>query len=185
MNHRTQPIIELLLLSSFILHPSSFLRADGGTLRLHEQAGNYQVAVFTSPTPLRAGPVDVSVWVQDAATGESVTEACVTVRLTARGSGAVAEYQATTDAATNKLFRAAVFQLPEPGWWDVDVTIEGPHGSARVPFGVEADDALPRWRTLWLWFGWPALAVALFGIHQVLVRRKSRPRARAGAGVLE
>src|SRR5207247_2257125 len=43
--------------SSFILHPSSFLRADGGTLCLLERAGGYQVAVFSSPTPLRAGPV--------------------------------------------------------------------------------------------------------------------------------
>jgi len=42
------------------------IRADGGTLRLWERAGNYKVAVFTDPTPLRAGPVDVSVFVQDA-----------------------------------------------------------------------------------------------------------------------
>src|SRR5215469_9783232 len=108
MNHRTPPIIGLLIVSSFILHPSSFVKADGGAVRLREQAGAYQVTVFTSPTPFRAGPVDVSVLVQDAATGECVPEARVSVRLTARGTGDMLEYPATREAATNKLFHAAV-----------------------------------------------------------------------------
>jgi hypothetical protein len=180
MNHPTQPIIGLLLLSSFILQPSSVARADGGAVRLREQAGAYQVTVFTSPTPFRAGPVDVSVLVQDAA-GECVPEARVTVRLTARGSGEVLEYPATAEAATNKLFHAAVFQLPEPGWWDVAVAVNGPHGPALFRFGVQADEPLPRWLELWPWFAWPALVVALFGVHRVLVRRKV-PSARSSAG---
>jgi hypothetical protein len=50
--------------------PPSGLRADGGAMRLSERAGGYRVTVFTDPTPLRAGPVDVSVFVQDADTGE-------------------------------------------------------------------------------------------------------------------
>jgi hypothetical protein len=178
MNRRLQPILGLFLLSSLIPHPSSLARADGGTLRLRERVGNYQVAVFTSPTPFRAGPVDISVLIQDVAAGEHVAEARVTVRLTARGSGQVVDYPATTDAASNKLFHAVVFQLPEPGWWDVDVAIDGPQGSARIRFAVEADEALPRWQTLWPWFGWPVLAVGLFGIHQVLVRRKVRPQGK-------
>src|SRR5262245_28715306 len=101
--------------SSFILHPSSFLRADGGTLCLLERAGRYQVAVFTSPTPLRAGPVDVSVLVQDTATGEQVPCVQVSVRLSPRdGDGPPLEHAATAEAATNKLFHAAKFDLPAP-----------------------------------------------------------------------
>ena len=173
VNRRTQPLIGWLLLSSFILDPSSFARADGGAVRLREQAGAYHVTVFTAPTPLRAGPVDVSVLVLDAATGEYVPEARVTVRPTARGTGAVLEYPATTEAATNGLFRAAVFDLPDAGWWDVEVIVEGPHGQARLRFGLEVDEALPRWLELWPWFTWPALAVALFGLHQVLVRSRT------------
>jgi hypothetical protein len=172
MNYRIQPILSLLLFSSFILHPSSFARADGGAVRLRERVGGYQITVFTSPTPFRAGPVDVSVLVQDAATEGYVPDARVTVRLTARGTGEVLEYQATTEAATNKLLRAAEFQLPEPGLWDVAVAVEGPHGLALVRFEVQADEPLPRWLDLWPWFGWPAFAVALFGTHRVLVRLK-------------
>jgi hypothetical protein len=173
MKYRKRLIIQLLLLSLLIPHPSSLARADGGTVRLREQAGAYQVTVFTAPTPFRAGPVDVSVLVLDAGTGEYVPEARVTVRLAARGTGDVLEYPATAAAATNKLFHAAVFQLPEPGWWDVDVAVEGPRGPAFVQFGVEADEPPPRWLELWPWFAWPALGVAFFGVHRVLVRRKA------------
>src|SRR5437588_12678333 len=100
MNHRLQPIIMLLLFSSLLLPPSSFARADGGAVRLCERAGNYQLAVFTAPTPFRAGPVDVSVLVQDAATGECIPQARVTLCLTAQGSGRVLEYPATSGAAS-------------------------------------------------------------------------------------
>jgi hypothetical protein len=170
-------LVRLILVSCLLLAPSSLLQADGGAVRLRERAGSYEIAVFTSPTPFRAGPVDVSVLVLDAASGECVPEARVTVRLIGAGAGQVLEYPATVDAATNKLFHAAVFQLPESGWWDVEVAIDGSHGPARVRLEVEAGERPPRWLDLWPWFGWPAFAVALFGIHQVLVRRRVRPAA--------
>jgi hypothetical protein len=143
-------------------------------VRVRERSGNYQITVFTSPTPFRAGPVDVSVFVQDAATEECVPEARVMVRLTASASGQVLEYPATAEAATNKLFQAAVFRLPEPGRWDAEVAVEGARGPACVRFELDAAEPLPRWLDLWPWFGWPALAVALFCAHRALVRRKAR-----------
>jgi len=155
-------------------------RADGGTVRLRERAGDYQIAVFTSPTPFRAGPVDISALIQDAATGECVPEVRVTVRLKAPGSGCVLEYLATSEAATNKLFRAAEFELPEPGWWDVTVAVEGTRGPAVVQFGLQADEPPPRWLDLWPWFCWPTVAIALFGIHRVLLLRKASPAGNGG-----
>ena len=68
--------------------------------------------------------------------------------------------------------RFDLFDLPEPGVWDVEVMVEGPHGPATVRLEVEAAEAAPRWRTLWPWFGWPALAVVLFGVHRLLARRR-------------
>src|SRR5436190_18787491 len=89
--------------------------ADGGDIRLSEQQGNYRITVFSAPTPLRAGPVDVSVLVQEAASGEPVPDAEVMVKEVRRGSlGVERRHPATTEAATNKLYRAATFDLPEP-----------------------------------------------------------------------
>jgi len=177
--------LRLFLLSACLLVSLSPCpaRADGGTLCLLQRAGGYQVAVFSSPTPLRAGPVDISVLVQDASTGEQVPKARVMVRLTLRGaSGAVLQHQATTEAATNKLFHAAKFDLPGAGRWDVDVRIDGPLGAARVRCELEAAEPLPRWREVWPWVGWPILVVVLFCLHQLLVRRRSRAAAIPPAG---
>jgi len=168
-------MIPLLLASSFILHSSSFLRADGGTVRLSEQKGNYRITVFTAPTPLRAGPVDVSVFVQEAATEEPLSDVRVAVKAVRRGSlGAPICHSATAEAATNKLYRAAIFDLPEPGWYALGVCIEGALGKAQVCLEVEAAEPLPSWPGMWPWVGWPVVAILLFGVHQLLVRRKLR-----------
>jgi hypothetical protein len=144
---------------------------DGGSVRLSATKAGYRITVFTAPTPFRAGPVDISVLVQDARTGGPLPEARVIVRLAKAGQPAL-EYSATQEAATNKLLRAAQFELPEPGRWEMEVQVEGVHGPAVIGGEVEAAAPLPRWRELWPWFGWPALVVALFGMHQVLGRRR-------------
>ena len=108
--------------------------------------------------------------VQDASTGDLVTQARVIVRMTKAGRLAL-EYPATTEAATNKLFRAAQFELPEPGRWELRVEVEGLHGPAVIGGEIEAAEPLPRWREMWPWIGWPALAIVLFSIHQMLTRR--------------
>jgi hypothetical protein len=165
----------IVCLSPWLVVYPAAARADGGVPRLSELASGYRVSVFTSPTPFRAGPVDVSVLVQDADTGELIPDVRVTVRAAPRGRPETAvSHEATAEAVTNKLYRAAVFDLPEPGWWDVDVMVKGGRGSAQVRFAVEAADPLPQWRALAPWVGWPALAVALFSLHQFLVRRKTR-----------
>jgi hypothetical protein len=163
------------LVAFFLLNLAtlSSVRADGGTVRLSQRQGDYRITVFTTPTPFRAGPVDISVLVQDAVTGRPLPEAQVTIRATPRDHlGNAILRSATSEAATNKLFRAAVFELPEPGWWEVEVAVESARGEARVRFEVEAAEAAPPWPSLWPWLAWPVAAVLLFGVHQWLVRRK-------------
>jgi hypothetical protein len=171
-------LVWLLLPSSFLLPPSSFLWADGGTVRLSQRAGGYQITVFTAPTPFRAGPVDVSVLVQDAATRQALPKAQVTVWAAPLGEGhAAVSYPATTGAATNKLLQAALFELPKPGWWHLDIVVQGPRGQSQVQCEVEAAEPRPRWVAFWPWATWPALVILFFGVHQVLVRsRFGRPR---------
>jgi hypothetical protein len=148
-------------------------RGDGGTLRLTGKQGRYHINVFTAPTPLRAGLVDISVLVQDASTGDLVTQARVIVRMTKAGLPAL-ENPATIEAATNKLFRAAQFELPEPGRWELRVEVDGVYGQALIAGEIEAAKRMPRWREMWPWIGWPALAIVLFCIHQALARRAGR-----------
>jgi hypothetical protein len=171
----SRALLGLLLFAAVVLQPRGVLHADGGAVRLSERKGDYRITVFTSPTPLRAGPVDISVFVQNAATGEPIPEAGINLRAMPRDRPeATISQRATTEAATNKLFQAAVFDLPEPGWWDVVIIVEGLREQIEVQFEMEADEPLPRFWEMTPWIAWPAAAILLFCVHQWLVRRKSR-----------
>ena len=60
-----------------------------------------------------------------------MTQAQVIVRMTKSGRLAL-ESPATTEATTNKLLRAALLELPEPGRWEIFT-----HGGRR-PTGIDA-----------------------------------------------
>jgi hypothetical protein len=172
-------IIHLFLVSSLILHPSSLLLADGGAIRLSERKGSYRITVFTAPASLRVGPVDISVLVQDSSTDELVANVRVNIKIERQGFPRVTLNQpATTEAATNKLYFAAVFDLPEPGWYSVDVSVDGAAGTVKIGFEQEVAEPLPTWVAVWPWVVWPFMVILLFCAHQFRVRW-SRQRTQA------
>jgi hypothetical protein len=148
---------------------------DGGTIRLSRSDGAYRISVFSSPTPFRAGPVDISVFVQDPVTGEPVPEVKITVSFSPCARPEQVIYHvATSDAATNKLLKAAVFELSEPGCWVVDVAIRGEQGDGRVRFALEAGKRTSEWPAMWPWIVWPIPVILVFSVHQFLVRRRQQ-----------
>ena len=156
----------LLGAGSFFLAASALL-ADGGTLRLSKVSGPYRLTLFTSPTPLRAGPIDVSVIVCDAATGERLPDARVKIRLAPAGQPEDATTRlATTDHATTKFFQMASFDLPRPGPWMVAADVDGPRGPARVATQLEIAPSLPRWIDRVGWIALPLLPIALFAARE-------------------
>jgi hypothetical protein len=165
-----------LVLCTLLLCPAAS-RADGGTLRFSKQTGDYRVTLFTSPTSLRAGPVDFSVLVQSAGSGAPLLDVPVAVHVypqaePRRRIGG----PATSTAATNKLFRAISLKLLEPGRWHVEVEMGAPENPARIGAEIEVGPPLPSWIDLGMWIGWPAGAIVLFTIHQYLVQRGNRRR---------
>jgi hypothetical protein len=154
-----------LLATAFSVH------ADGGTLRLSQRRGPYRVTVFTAPTHLRAGPVDISVLVQDADSSKPLLDVPVEVRVrsvdvpeTAMGG------LASVEAATNKLFRALQLDLAPAGRWRVEVTAGG---TETAGFEMELGEALPSWLGLAGWIAWPVLVIFLFAVHAWLARKPS------------
>src|SRR5262245_4665046 len=108
--------------------------ADGGVVRAIERDGGLQISAFTSPDPVVAGPVDISVLVQDAATGAPILDSQVQVAITPRSHAAeIVTLSATTEAATNKLFRACELELG-PGRYEVLVTCDAVGTCGRVRF---------------------------------------------------
>ncbi len=148
-------------------------------LRCWDRQGRYEIAVFTAPNPFVAGPVDISVLVLDSSTGEPVLDAIVIVEVAPRDRPDAAEsHPATSGAATNKLFYAALFDIAEPGPYSVEVVIEKAKEVTRARFVVEVADDQFGGMDLWPWICWPAPVIVLYGIHQWLVWRKGRDKSR-------
>ncbi len=148
--------------------------ADGGRVVLMERQGAYRISVFTSPDPLRAGPIDISVLLQNAETGQPLTSVPMNVTLKPSGRpGPTIRAVATNDAATNKLLSAALMDLPTPGSWDVEISYFAGQGAGPVRFTIKAGEQSIAWTGVWPWFSWPAGVVILFGIHRRLVAQKA------------
>ena len=151
---------------------------DGGTLRFSGRRGDWSIAVFTAPAPLCAGPVDLSVLVLDAETGRPITDVPIEVRAGRLGSGEFGiRMPATTEAATNKLLRAARLELHDPGLWHIEISVGEINPSPPVAFDVEVAAPPPRWRQMIPWIAWPILPIGLYAITQRRPRRSSRGRA--------
>jgi hypothetical protein len=159
-----------------LLGPScAIVLADGGRVVLVERQGDYRISVFASPDPLRVGPIDISILLQDVSTDAPVADAEIDVSLSSRDQRSpTIHVTATNAAATNKLLRAALLDLLTPGIWDTEIAISADHGPAKVRFAIEASPPFPRWLTVWPWFTWPVGAVFFFCLHRHLVWRKQR-----------
>jgi hypothetical protein len=145
------PILALLVLS-FVLQvavPAQWVLANGGTIQVSSaQAGPYQVTVLTSPSPMLAGPVDVTVAVSDPrvtdpAKDNTVLDAQVAVIVQQVGGGSVpSTFPATHEQATNKLLYQANVSVPSGGQWQFSVQVAGPDGGGTVQFSSDVGSSL-------------------------------------------
>jgi len=166
---------------ALLLH-SQLAYADGGTLRLSQRRGQWQISVFTSPAVPSVGPIDISTLVQDASTGRIRDDVPVTVRLQSiEPQGLTLEQEATAGAATNKLFRAALIDLPAAGKWRTEILLGDESHSASAndrnspTLAFDFDVAPPpaQWLSVAAWVAWPIGVIAVFLLHQILVARSA------------
>jgi hypothetical protein len=157
---------------------SAAAHADGGRLRMHEPAGPFVVTLFTTPDPLRAEEADFSVALERAGTGELVSDADITLRLTPEeGERGAIELQATRQAATSAFMQAADVKLPHAGNWKVMVLVKRGVESGSCETTVDVRPALPIggqifWEILLVPF-----AILIFAVHRWLKRKQRRPIA--------
>ena len=147
--------------------------ADGGTVQFEKSAGPFVITVFTTPSPLRAGPVDISLMIQSRDSQQPVLDCQALVQL--RKEAAInIRSEATHEAAQNKLLYAAPVNVPEPGPWELKVAIQHGDDSINVSGEITVAPANPvllvYWRSLIL----PPLLISLFAVNQWLKRRSTK-----------
>lgn len=155
-----------------LVFSGSALQGDGGRVLAEKQMAEYRVVLFGNPTPLRAGLADFSVLLQENGTTRPLLDAKVDFRLNKlsrptpelawKGIGCVTAGQvlpAIRGHSGNGLLYSAVLGIPEPGLWELGVSILREDRSDAVSFDFSVDRALPPMAT---W--WPVVALMPLGI---------------------
>jgi len=160
--------------------------ADGGAVIAKEKVNGLNLTVFASPFPLRAGPADISVLVQDD-NGQAVLDATVGLGWTTSAPEASTDWlppccsmttllgqtPALRTHSQNKLLYGAILPIRSAGPSEISVTVirDGKESSLAVPVTA----APPRAPLLAYWplLAFPPVAIGLFAVHQRLSRKKN------------
>jgi hypothetical protein len=146
--------------------------------------------------------IDVSVLIQDAATGKVRTDVPSVVRLqSTEDPNVVVECSTNSNDATNKLFRAALIEVPRAGDWKVTVLVgknladdeqtpadrvQSAKYSLRPKapeFQLAVGPPLPPWLEIAPWICWPFAVAVLFLTHQSMKSRWLRIAAVANESI--
>ena len=154
--------------------PARLARADGGTVRLVEPVGAFVVTVFSTPEPLRVGPADVSVLLQDRTSGAPLLDARVALEVLppAGGDATPLRLAATHADATNKLLYATRFTADRAGDWTVGISVRRGSDSVATYCLLPVAPAASGLSDVWPYLALPPLAVALYALHAKLLRRQ-------------
>lgn len=164
---------KLLLLVVMILVQVTAL-GDGGTVQWSKEVGALAITVFASPAPLSAGPIDISLLLQNRSGLEPVLDANVSLLLRANDSSAEIQARPTRDRAQNKLLYAAPVTLAQSGKWQLAVTILR-NGERTEATGTIAVAPAPEMAaSYWSYIAFPPLMIAIFVLRERLIRRKSK-----------
>lgn len=156
--------------------------ADGGRMIATTGTGPYRVTVFASPAAVTAGPVDISVLVQDAETNRWVGDVDVTLHaISPEPAKAPLERDATTSKSNNRMLRSAKLELQQRGVWRIEAYLNGPRGQATAVCELRVLPPRSKWRTVLPWVLLPIAAVALFALREILFAPKRAAALRSAA----
>jgi hypothetical protein len=148
--------------------------ADGGKVQFQRKAGTFNITLFSTPTPVRAGRADLSVMVQNSADQSPLLDAEVRLHLVKSEANSITEISAPARhrQATNKLLYAAQVDLKSPGKYRVEISVQTPHDSALVTGDLDVLPPEPPLLAHWPYFAALPVVAFLFVLNQRLKRRR-------------
>jgi hypothetical protein len=138
----------------------------------HRVANGLVLTLFVSPTPLRTGTVDFSVFIEDAASSNPVLDASVKLTVTSPGDRAISASLNRQDA-TNDLLYAASLTLPRAGTYALLLESATKSKVAKVTCDLEVLPTAPAIQTYWPYLTPVPIAILLFAVNRLL-RRANR-----------
>jgi hypothetical protein len=186
------------LIFALMLFLARISRADGGAIQFQGDAGSFHLTVFTLPPILSAGPVDVTVLIQDRPKLRPLLDARVTLDLSAQSANSpkkeawlppacalnmpasLAGIAATLNHGENRLLYGALVQVPYSGIWKLKINIQRGSESESVSTFLKINPPTPPPLAYWQLFLLPPVGVLAF-----VLNRKARRRSTGVAGVAE
>jgi hypothetical protein len=173
-------IRRLLVLSLLVLPVPFSAFADGPHIALHATQGRYEITVFTAPDPLVTGPIQLTLLVQDAATGALLSGVAASGSLTL-ASGPGIPLTLRLDGSSNRQLPGETVKLVHPGSYTLRLKVSAAGGSPEEFTGVLPVDANQGKRNTVLWAVFVAVAmIGLFLANQTAKQRLRAVRRRAG-----
>lgn len=165
---------------------SSF--ADGGVVLARQVVNGFDLTVFASPSPLRAGPVDVSVLVQNPENGGAVLDADVAVAWSSKSSASPdwlppcctmddgrAAIPATRGHSQNQFLYSAIVPIRSAGPSELVLHVNVGGKKALLSCDVKVLPPQAPAQAYWPLLALPPFVVAGFTLHQRLSRRRGVP----------
>ncbi|MBV9671818.1 MAG: hypothetical protein JO076_03220 [Verrucomicrobia bacterium] len=191
-------MVRWLITLFFVFIRVSSTWADGGAVLAMADSGPFRLTVFSDPPVLRAGPVDISVLVQDRLTANPVLDAQVSIDLIPLNTSSTSlrwappyctvptlsqliGMKANRSHGQNHLLYGILTVLPHSGSWTINVraqtgaatNVEAAAGS--VTRNIEVQAPLPPLIAYWKLFVLPVAVVVAFAFNQII---KSNARHR-------
>jgi hypothetical protein len=163
--NRALPLIVLILAVSISI------RADGGDVLWQQTMGTITVTAFTTQSPLRPGPADISFLVENNEQSQPILDAQVFVTFQSE-TGVTMRTEATHTQARNKLLYCTLIDLPNPGHWKMTLLVV--HATERIQFMSELVINEPQSPLIvnWKLMGFPFAIAILFVFQQSLAWKR-------------
>ncbi|HEU5235732.1 MAG TPA: hypothetical protein VFU37_01245 [Pyrinomonadaceae bacterium] len=147
------------------------IRADGGNVLWQRTMGSITVTAFSTQSPLRPGPADISFLVENNEQSRPILDAQVFVTFQSE-TGVTMRTEATHAQARNKLLYCTLIDLPKPGHWKMTLLVV--HAAERIEFVSDLAVSEPQSPIMahWKFMAFPPVIMFLFVINQWLRRNR-------------
>jgi hypothetical protein len=158
----------LMLLATLV----GVAHADGGIVMCQRTAEHFMITVFSTEMPLRPGPADLSVLLEETGEHSPILDGEVFFELT-HETGMSVRAEATRNQARNKLLYSSLVDLPLEGRWKMRVSVRRGNDSAEVLQDLSVAAPQPVLLSYWKLIAFPSTVIILFVMNQWLRSRRS------------
>jgi hypothetical protein len=160
-----QLVIGVLPLIVAILAMGISIRADGGNVLWQRTVGSIAVTAFTTQSPLRSGPADISLLIENNEQSRPILDAQVLVTFQSE-TGVTMRTEATHAQARNKLLYCTLIDLPQSGHWKMTLLVM--HAAERMEFVSDLAVSQPQSPLIahWKLMAFPFTIAILFIFQQ-------------------